>query len=305
MHGAVTQQFAAAYGALSGQASAVLALGKLGWREMTASSDLDLILVYEFDPAQPESDGGRRLPGSQYFARLTQRLISAMTARTNYGRLYDVDMRLRPSGRSGPFATSFEAFDTYQHTEAWTWEHMALTRARVVSAPPVLARRIGEAVRAVLCGERDAGTIAGDVAEMRRAIASEKGEDERWDLKYAAGGLVDLEFIAQYLQLVHAATTPEILDTATARVFDNAARLGLLDVEDADVLRPATRLYHDLTQILRLCLSGPFDPKTAGAGLLRLLARAADVPDFATLEAHLAETQAKVRRSFMRVLRLE
>jgi len=302
MHGAVTGQFAATYGRLRGQASAVLALGKLGGRETTASSDLDLILVYEFDPAQPESDGERRLPGSQYFARLTQRLVSAMTSRTNYGRLYDVDMRLRPSGRSGPVATSFEAFESYQRTEAWTWEHMALTRARVVSAPPELARRIGETVRAVLCEERDAGTIAADVAEMRRAIASEKGESDRWDLKYAAGGLVDLEFIAQYLQLVHAATTPEILDTATARVFDNAARLRLLDVEDAEVLRPATRLYHDLTQILRLCLSGPFDPKTAGAGLLGLLARAADVPDFATLEAHLAETQAKVRRSFVRIL---
>jgi glutamate-ammonia-ligase adenylyltransferase len=179
---------------------------------------------------------------------------------------------------------------------------MALTRARVVSAPPELARRIGETVRAVLCEQRHAGTIAADVAEMRRAIASEKGESDRWDIKYAAGGLVDLEFIAQYLQLVHAATTPEILDTATARVFDNAARLRLLGVEDAEVLRPATRLYHDLTQILRLCLSGPFDPKTAGAGLLRLLARAADVPDFATLEAHLADTQAKVRRSFVRIL---
>jgi glutamate-ammonia-ligase adenylyltransferase len=302
MHGAVTDQFAATYGRLRGQASAVLALGKLGGRETTASSDLDLILVYEFDPAQPESDGERRLQGSQYFARLTQRLVSAMTARTNYGRLYDVDMRLRPSGRSGPVATSFEAFESYQRTEAWTWEHMALTRARVVSAPPELARRIGETVRAVLCEERDAGAIAADVAEMRRAIASEKGESDRWDLKYAAGGLVDLEFIAQYLQLVHAATTPEILDTATARVFDKAARLRLLDVEDVEVLRPATRLYHDLTQILRLCLSGPFDPKTAGAGLLGLLARAADVPDFATLEAHLAETQAKVRRSFVRIL---
>src|SRR5262249_28621519 len=128
------------------------------------------------------------------------------------------------------------------------------------------------------------------------------GEDERWDLKYAAGGLVDLEFIAQYLQLVHAAARPGLLHTSTARVFDAAARLGVLTVEDAEVLRPATRLYHDLTQILRLCLPGPFDPKTAGGSLLGLLARAADVPDFATLDAHVAETQAKVRASFRRIL---
>ena len=123
----------------------------------------------------------------------------------------------------------------------------------------------------MLCRKRDPAAVAADVVEMRQAIAKEKGEDARWDLKYAAGGLVDLEFIAQYLQLVHAAEKPEILDTNTARVLDKAWRLGLLSAEDADVLRPAARLYHNLTQILRLCLSGPFDPKTAGAGLLGLL----------------------------------
>ena len=137
---------------------------------------------------------------------------------------------------------------------------------------------------------------------MRQAIAKEKGDRTRWDLKYAAGGLVDLEFIAQYLQLVHAAATPDILDTSTARVLDKAWRLGLLPAEDSDVLRPAARLYHNLTQILRLCLPGPFDPKTAGAGLLGLLCRAADLPNFATLDAHVAETQQKVRASFNRIL---
>ena len=302
LHGAVGAQLAAVHGRLAGQASAVLALGKLGGREMTASSDLDLILVYEFDPERPDSDGERALYGGQYFARLTQRLVSAMTAPTTYGRLYDVDMRLRPSGRSGPVATSFESFVNYQRNEAWTWEHMALTRARVVSAEGELGRRVGESIRAVLCTPRDAAPIAADVAEMRGAIAAEKSQDERWDLKYAAGGLVDLEFIAQYLQLVHAATRPGILDTSTGRVFDAAARLGVISAEDSDVLRPATRLYHDLTQILRLCLPGPFDPSTAGAGLLGLLARAADVPDFATLEAHLVETQEKVRACFERIV---
>jgi glutamate-ammonia-ligase adenylyltransferase len=302
MHGAVRKQFAAVYGRLAGEASAVLALGKLGGREMTASSDLDLILVYEFDPANPDSDGERRLHGGQYFARLTQRLISAMTAQTNYGRLYDVDMRLRPSGHSGPVATSFASFESYQRHEAWTWEHMALTRARVVSGPPALAQRLAEAIRSVLCAQRDPVLLAADVAEMRRAIAAENSDANPWDLKYAAGGLIDLEFIAQYLQLVHAAALPGILDTSTAGVFDAAARLGVLGVEDAEVLRPATRLFHDLTQILRLCLSGLLDAKTAGAGLLGLLARAADVPDFATLEAHLAETQRKVRLCFERIV---
>jgi glutamate-ammonia-ligase adenylyltransferase len=143
---------------------------------------------------------------------------------------------------------------------------------------------------------------AGDVVEMRAAIAKEKGDRERWDLKYAAGGLIDIEFVAQYLQLIYAHRSPDILDTSTARVLDKAWALRVLTVEDAEILRPAVQLYHDLTQILRLCLPGPFDPKTAGAGLLRLLARAADVPDFATLDATLIDTQAKVRQSFVRIL---
>ena len=129
-----------------------------------------------------------------------------------------------------------------------------------------------------------------------------KSEGARWDLKYAAGGLIDLEFIAQYLQLVHAARLPDILETSTARALDKAWQLGVLKADDADVLRPAVRLHHDLTQILRLCLPGPFDPKTAGVGLLGLLARAADLPDFATLDAHLAETQSRVRNVFTSIL---
>ncbi len=233
---------------------------------------------------------------------MTQRLVSALSAQTNYGALYHVDMRLRPSGRSGPVATMIGSFESYQENEAWTWEHLALTRARVVSGPPAFAARVEKVIRDVLCRPRDAETIAGDVVEMRRAIAAEKGDSERWNLKYVAGGLVDLEFIAQYLQLVHAAEKPDILDTSTARALDKAARLGVLTPDDAEVLRPAVRLYQNLTQILRLCLSGPFDPKSAGPGLLSLLARAADVPDFATLEPHLAETQARVRASFVRIL---
>jgi [glutamine synthetase] adenylyltransferase / [glutamine synthetase]-adenylyl-L-tyrosine phosphorylase len=302
LHRAIDQEFVKQYGRIREQETAILALGKLGGREMTATSDLDLIVVYDFDADQPESDGPRRLYGAQYFTRLTQRLINALTAQTNYGVLYQVDMRLRPSGRAGPLATQIDGFASYQETEAWTWEHLALTRARVVSASPGLAARIENVIRTVLMRPRDARAVAGDVVEMRRAIAQEKGDDNRWDLKYAAGGLIDIEFIAQYLQLVHAAAAPEILDTSTVRVLDKAWRLGLLSAEDAEVLRPAVRLYHDLTQVLRLCLSGPFDPKAAAPGLVGLLARAADVPDFATLEATVTETEAKVRKSFERIL---
>jgi len=298
----VSETFARDHGRLAGQEVAVLALGKLGGREMTAGSDLDLILAYDFDSEHPASDGARPLAGSQYFARLTQRLINTLTVPTNYGRLYDVDMRLRPSGRSGPLATSIDAFALYQQNDAWTWEHMALTRARVVAAAPGFARRIQQIVWDVLCRPRDPSRIAGDVLAMRAAVAAERGDGARWNLRDVAGGLLDIEFVAQYLQLVNAAATPGILDTNTARVLEKAARLAILAPEDADTLRVAVKLYHDLTQILRLCVSGPFEPRTASAGLLRLLARAADVPDFAALDAHVAEMQVRVRASFERIM---
>ena len=302
VHRAAADNFAMSYGHMRGEETAVVAMGKLGGYEMTATSDLDLILVYDFDEKYPESNGERPLYGAQYFARLTQRLINTLTAQTNYGALYQVDMRLRPSGRAGPLATRLDGFAAYQETEAWTWEHMALTRARVVSASTAFKLRIQSVIQDILQRPRDAELTAGDVVEMRAAIAKEKGDSERWDLKYVAGGLVDIEFIAQYLQLIHAHQLPGILDTSTARVLDKARSLRVLAMEDAEILRPAVQLYHDLTQILRLCLPGKFDPKTAGAGLLRLLARAADVPDFATLDATLVEMQIKVRESFVRIL---
>src|SRR5262249_39671523 len=152
----------------------------------------------------------------------------------------------------------------------------------VVSGAPEFAARIEAVIREVLCRRRDTPATAGDVIDMRGAIAKEKGDADPWDLKYAAGGLIDIEFIAQYLQLVHAAELPDILDTSPARTWEKAERLGVLSPQDGAVLRPAVRLFHDLTQILRLCLPASFEPQTASPGILALLARAADLPDFAT-----------------------
>ena len=302
VHGLVTDRFAAQHGRIKGQETAIVAMGRLGSREMTASSDLDLILLYDFDSEHPDSDGPRSLHGAQYFARFTQRLISAFTTRTNYGVLYEVDMRLRPSGRAGPVASHVASFAEYQEREAWTWEHMALTRARVISSSPDLRARIEKIIRDVLTRRREPAGVAQDVAEMRRAIALEKGEDDVWDLKYAAGGLLDIDFIAQYLQLVHAADQPDILDVSTLHVLDHAARLGLLPPSAADILRSAAHLYHDLTQILRLCVSEKFKPESAGEDLLRVLARAGDAPDFSSLEARVKETESEVRRVFYEIV---
>jgi glutamate-ammonia-ligase adenylyltransferase len=302
LHREVMRRFEENHGKLAKAETAVVALGKLGSREMTAGSDLDLILLYEFDEEKPESDGRRPLYGAQYFARLTQRIISALTTPTNMGKLYDVDLRLRPSGRSGPVATSIASFVSYQTTEAWTWEHMALTRARVVSSSLGFKRKVESAIGKALRVERDPGIIARDVLEMRQAIADERGDAERWDIKNARGGLIDIEFLAQYFSLVYAEDHPEILDTQTARVIEKARKLSLLEKSDGELLSEAVTLYHNLTQILRLCVTGPFEVAKATPGLLALLARAGGLPDFTTLNAHLADTEEKVRETFDRIL---
>lgn len=302
LHREVTRRFEANHGKLKDAETAVIALGKLGSREMTAGSDLDLILLYEFDEAKPESDGARPLYGAQYFARLTQRIISALTIPTNMGKLYDVDLRLRPSGRSGPVATSIASFVNYQTTEAWTWEHMALTRARVVSSSLGFKRKVEAAVAKALRADRDPGIIARDVIEMRQAIADERGDTERWDIKNAKGGLIDIEFLAQYFSLVYAEQHPDLLDTQTARVIDKARKLSLIEKTDGELLNEAVTLYHNLTQILRLCVNGLFEPAKATPGLLALLARAGGLPDFTTLNAHLADTEEKVREAFEKIL---
>ncbi|PTM60634.1 bifunctional [glutamine synthetase] adenylyltransferase/[glutamine synthetase]-adenylyl-L-tyrosine phosphorylase [Phreatobacter oligotrophus] len=298
LYDAVTGWIASAHGTVPGMRTAVVAMGKLGGREMTAGSDLDLILLYDHDPNETASDGPRPLSGSHYFSRLTQRLVSALSAPTSEGVLYDVDLRLRPSGRSGPVATHLAGFRAYQAKEAWTWEHMALTRARVIAASPGFEPEVTETIRKVLTAKRPAKATLADIVDMRRAIAEDKGEDDRWDLKYVRGGLIDIEFVAQALQLVHGARHPEILDPNTMRVLDRATAAGLVKPAEGDVLRNACRLYQRLTQILRLCLVEGFDKNKASPGLKRLLARAGELPDFATLDAHLAEVQKQVRKAF-------
>jgi glutamate-ammonia-ligase adenylyltransferase len=302
LHRHVTEGMIAAHGSIAGMRTAVIAMGKLGGREMTAGSDLDLILLYDHSPKASASDGARPLMGSHYFARLTQRLVSALSAPTSEGVLYDVDLRLRPSGRSGPVATHLDGFRTYQLKEAWTWEHMALTRARVVAATPGFAPEVERAIRTVLTAKRTAKATLVDILDMRRAIAEDKGDDNRWDLKYVSGGLIDIEFVAQTLQLVHGARHPDILDTNSARVLDKAAAAGLMKPAEGDTLRSACRFYQKLTQVIRLCLVDGFDPATAAPSLKRLLAQAGELPDFATLDAHIGEMQRAVRKAFERVV---
>lgn len=302
LQSAVERELESRHGAMPGGAASVIGMGKLGGREMTASSDLDLILVYDFDQNVKESDGIRPLASGQYYARLTQRLISAISAPTAEGTLYEVDMRLRPSGNAGPVATQLGGFINYHHDQAWTWEHMALTRARVITGPRPLRSAIDDSIFAVLTKKRDREKVAEDVRDMRQRILLEKGADTVWDLKQVRGGLVDLEFIVQFLQLVNAHDQPSVLRPGTQDALGRLAEAECLTSTDAEVLIPAARLLHSLTQVLRVCLDGPFDADKAPRGLKNLLAQAGEKPSFDRLEEELKATLRSVHQVFQRTI---
>ena len=297
----VERGFSREHGRIPGGRLAVLALGKLGSREMTAASDLDLILIYDFDPSQPESAGSRPLHAVQYYTRLAQRLISALTVATRRGRLYDVDMRLRPSGRKGPVATQYSHFVDYQSREAETWEHMALTRARAIAGDAQLASRTTAAIKAILTRPRG-DQLAQDVSEMRRLIAQAKGDGEPWDLKLAAGGLIDIEFLGQYLLLRHAHANESLVSVSPLAVLAAAASCGVLDAKDARTLMDAYGLCTGVMQILRLTLDPGSDPRQANEAVKRRLARVAGQPSLGALESCLGDIRREVRGVFDKIL---
>ncbi len=290
------------HGKIPGGKIAVVAMGKLGGREMTASSDLDLMLLYDHDPDAKWSDGKKPLAPSQYYTRLTQRLITALSVPTAEGELYEVDFRLRPSGNSGPLATSLSSFRSYHQKDAWTWEHMALTRTRIIGGDLDFSKTVRQEIVSILAAERDADAIKKDVAEMRGRIAADKGTKDLWNIKQVAGGLVDVEFIAQTLQLIHAHKHKSILHANTAETLRLCVDEGLISTDDAEQLLPAIRLYHDLTQILRVCLSDHFDPNEASKGLKDVVLKAAHEPDLAQLEALLSDYQSAARACFERIV---
>jgi len=298
LHEAVSHDTAARHGVFEGGRSAVIAMGKLGGREMTAGSDLDLIVVYDAAPDAEMSDGARPVSLTQYYARLTQRLVSAVSVPTAEGILYEVDLRLRPSGNKGPVATSLDSFRDYQKEHAWTWEKLALTRARPVCGDPGLMQELAQEIRVGLCQPRDAGQTRADVLDMRRLMLKEQGQSGVWDIKRARGGLVEVEFIAQTLQLLHAAQAPQILDTNTFEAVEKLAAASILTRGEESLLRQASLLYQRVTQVLRLCVTGQYDPAHSPAGLNRIVASATETPDIAAAESLLAETQTRVAALF-------
>jgi glutamate-ammonia-ligase adenylyltransferase len=288
---------------------AVVALGKLGGREMLPGSDLDLILVYDHDPEAAGSEGGRRpLAPSEYFIRLAPQMVSAITTPGAEGTLWEVDMRLRPSGSKGPVAVRLEGFRRYHAEHSWTWERMALTRARVVAGPPPLKRRVAEALRAAILQPGRAEAVLADAGAMRQRLLREKPPEGPWDLKSMPGGLTEVEFIAQALQLRHGPGRPEVLATTTRVALARLGKAGILDAGEAEALIRAERLWRTATGLVRLTQGRTREealPAPAAEALLRAAAPllGPDDPapvDLPGLRAQMRRCARDVRAAFNR-----
>jgi len=286
-------------GALDGQV-AVVALGKCGSREMSAGSDLDLMTLHR--AAAPDALSALKgWPAEVFYARFTQRLVAALSLPTSEGELYEVDMRLRPSGAKGPVAVAFPAFSAYYETEAETWEFMALTRARVVwSSHPVFAADVTDAIEAALRRPRDVAVLAREVRDMRALIAEEKPASGVWDMKLAPGGLVDIEFAAQFLQLAHAPAGGP-LRAGTAEALEALAAAGLAG--QVGPLLEAWILQQNLTQMLKLALGDGDDPADQPEAFRRKLARAGGARDFRSLATRLARARKEALSACERLVR--
>jgi glutamate-ammonia-ligase adenylyltransferase len=278
-------------GAFPGEV-AVVGLGKLGSREMTARSDLDLMTIYRAEPDAASADKG--WAAETFYARFTHRLVAALSAPTAEGELYEIDLQLRPSGAKGPPAVSIPAFDAYYAEEADTWEFLALTRARVVWATTdAFAESVGARLEAALRRPRDPAATLEDARVMRAYMEKERPPRGFWDLKLSPGGLVDCEFAAQALQLAQAPSGGPL----------RPGTLGALAAVDAPEerrrpLADSWRLHQNLSQLLKIALEDDADPDAEPAPFQALLAHAAAAPDFAALRERLGEARAAARAAF-------
>jgi glutamate-ammonia-ligase adenylyltransferase len=285
----VEDEFSRRHGRIAGASVALLAFGKMASREMTYTSDLDFILLY--DAPDAESDGERPLAPAHYFARLTQRLVAALAAPTSEGVLYETDMRLRPSGNAGPLATSIASFRGYQRGEAWTWEHLALSRARVVAGSNGLPEVVDKEIAEVMALPRDASKIIDDVVSMRGLMARERKPRHAFDLKLATGGLVDLEFIAQSAQLV-AGDRLNVPQAPPAEVLARLGETGL--VPKGQRLAEIHEVYSTVLQVMSSALVSPFKEEAWSPAFQDLLAHLAHYPDFGRLELDVAQMLQEV-----------
>ena len=295
----VLADFSERHGRVRGGAMVVVALGKAGGREMMAGSDLDLMLVYHHPESVAESHGARRMAASQWFIRAVQAFISAVTAPGADGPLYAVDMRLRPSGNKGPVAVSLASLRRYHEDSAWTWERLALTRARVVAGPAGLRGRVQSVIDRAMRQAGPPERILADTAAMRARLARELPPASPWDVKHLPGGQMEVEFIAQALQLVHARRRKQVRSPTSRVALAELAQAGVLSAEEAATLIGADHLWRTVQGMLRIAVGRNLPASLPEASALALL-HATGTVDLARLQATLDETASKVRAAFVR-----
>ncbi|WLS79543.1 bifunctional [glutamate--ammonia ligase]-adenylyl-L-tyrosine phosphorylase/[glutamate--ammonia-ligase] adenylyltransferase [Erwinia pyri] len=243
---------------------AVVGYGKLGGWELGYSSDLDLVFLHDC-PAEAVTDGERSIDGRQFYLRLAQRVMHLFSTRTSSGILYEVDARLRPSGAAGMLVSTFDAFDDYQRNEAWTWEHQALVRARIVFGETALSQRFDEIRRGILCLPREAEKLKTEVREMREKMRTHTGNKHkgRWDIKADQGGITDIEFITQYLVLRFAASEAKLTRWSdNVRILALLASDGRITQQEAEALTNAYTTLRDALHHLALqALPGHVPPE--------------------------------------------
>lgn len=287
----VRQQFEVRHGKIKNAKIALLAFGKLGSQEMSVVSDLDVILLFDVPPDAELSDGEKPLNVSLYFTRLTQRLISALSAQTAEGILYELDMRLRPSGNAGPLATSLAAFTAYQLDKAWTWEHQALTRARVVFADQGFSKKIDSSINQILNQTPDPQKILTDVSDMRARLLADRPARHSLDLKLVEGGVMDIEFIAQSAVLLHADLLKDHRrETGQVLMLLQANNL----LPQGEELAQIHSLMSSIMQISTACLIKPSDFNFWSVAFKALLARLTNYPDFQRLEQDISDMKQTV-----------
>ena len=283
---AATAEFEARHGKIEGSELVVLGLGRLGGGMLTHASDLDLIYLFT-GSHDGESDGERPLGATLYFNRLAQRVSAALSVPTAEGSLYEIDTRLRPQGAQGPLAVSLDSFLRYQREDAWTWEHMALTRSRALTGSEAARSEIDKGLREVLARPREAASLRQDVLAMRGEMAAHKPPRGPLDAKLLRGGLVDLEFLVHHLQLREgAALTPRLDDAIAQLAAAGALPAGLADAHDL-----MTRLLVG-TRLLAPDLALPPGPQGA------ILARMCRCEDFETLRAAFDEARSAVAETW-------
>ena len=292
----VVAEFATKHGAMPGRGGVVFGMGSLGAGRLNAGSDLDLIMIYDAGGVEA-SDGRRPLATRPYFARLTQALVTALGAPMSEGRLYEVDMRLRPSGRQGPVATSFDGFKDYQKTQAWTWEHLALTRGRSIAGDASLMAEVESFRCALLADKANGATVLQDVADMRARLAAAKPSQGAWDAKAGPGRLQDIELLAQTAALRARASARAVPDQIDAGVAD-----GWIDAADAQALTAAAALLWQVQAAAGLLTGAVLDPDTVGEGARRFVLRETASDDLDTLLHDLRHAQAAAEKIITRLL---